>query len=372
MTTFAYNSPNRLMVGFGLPVRVNLSLGTERVSTSVRETRKLRSLLQSPQPPDLLMDLSVAANSVELWQVAREHFSGPIGILPHYLDFSEIHGLNPTSLLNRMREVIEGGVNFLTIHCTPTIDLLDLAKRSRRTPITSRGGGLVIRDMLINRRNSSIFSTIFPEICELARRTNCVINLGTAFRSSSVADGFDAVCVAELKEQASYCDTARKFGVNIVIEGPGHIQMHQIPAYWKQIEPLQAPPMPLGPIVSDTDPDMDHVSAAMGASFLMQLSKGGIINSITRIEHQGGVPTLALSLEGLRTARLAAQAASLTYCDRSFQSERCIANKRADSESCVLGKNDQGCSRCSILCPLISKSYSQAGDLSNSVKVFEE
>lgn len=357
MANIVYNSPNRLEVGFGIPVRVNLSVGAERVRASDREIVKLRNLFGSDQKPDLLMDLSVAAKGMELWQFAREHFAGPIGVLPHYLAFEEGLGLDPNVLLKRISMLIEGGVNFLTIHCTPTLALLDLAKRSRRTPITSRGGGLVVRDMILNKRQINVFEQIFEEICGLAQRNGCTLNLGTTFRSSSVADGLDAACLAELVEQERFVSLARKAGVNVVLEGPGHIQMNQIADYWRAIEPLGVLPMPLGPIVSDVDSNSDHVAAAIGAALLMQLSKGGIINAITRVEHKGGVPTFALSLEGLQTARVAAQAASLTYSKDCMQKEQAIANVRANTESCVVGSLQSGCSRCSVLCPLVHDNY---------------
>jgi hypothetical protein len=98
----------------------------------------------------------------------------------------------------------------------------------------------------------------------------------------------------------------------------------------------------------------------------MLRSRGGIINAISRIEHRGGVPTLSLSLEALRVARLAAQVATLTF-DRTAQGfEEGVARQRASAQSCVVGSQVPGCSRCSALCPLILASYS-AGDLNGSL-----
>lgn len=356
MTPITYNSPNRLVAGSGSPVRVNLSVGTERIGTTRRELDKLREILQSEHGPDMLMDLSVVDAGKELWQCIREHFNGPIGILPHYLSFNEDAGLEPGKLFERLRQVIEAGINFITVHCTPTPSLLKLA-RQRQTPVTSRGGSLIIRDMLMRQRHQNVYAEIFTELCDLARQNHCVLNLGTTFRAPSVADGLDETCVAEIREQSRFIELAHDAGVSVVLEGPGHIQLHQIERYWKLIEPLRVVPMPLGPIVSDSDPSMDHVAAAIGAATIMQRSRGGIINAITSVEHQGGVPSLALSLEGLRTARLAAQAASLTYCGTSLLAEENIARLRANSESCVIGSKEPGCARCSTLCPLASSPY---------------
>jgi phosphomethylpyrimidine synthase len=126
--------------------------------------------------------------------------------------------------------------------------------------------------------------------------------------------------------------------------------------------------MPLGPIVSDSDPDLDHVASAIGAAALMLRSRGGIINAISRIEHRGGVPSLSLSLEALRVARLAAQVASLTFDRASRGVEEGVARKRASAQSCVVGSEVPGCSRCSALCPLISSSYSAGGSHGSQLK----
>lgn len=362
MTPITYNSPNRLVAGLGSPVRVNLGIGSERIGTTKRELDKVREILQSEHCPDMLMDLSVIDTGKELWQCIREYFTGPIGVLPHYLSFQDETGLDPGRLFDRLRCAIEGGVNFITVHCTPTPSLLNLAKQ-RLTPVTSRGGGLIIRDMLMRQRQRSVYAEIFTELCDLARQNHCVLNLGTAFRASSVADGLDEICVAEIREQSRYIELAHNAGVSVVLEGPGHIQLHQIEEYWKLIEPLRVVPMPLGPIVTDSDPDMDHVAAAIGAASIMQRSRGGIINAITSVEHQGGVPSLSLSLEGLRTARVAAQAASLTYCGTSLLAEEKVARLRAIGNSCVIGSKEPGCARCSTLCPLTALPYSLRSSL---------
>ncbi len=362
MTPITYNSPNRLIAGYGSPVRVNLSIGSERLGTTRRELEKLRAILQSEHCPDMLMDLSVVDTGKELWQCIGEHFTGPIGILPHYLSFNEDTGLDAGRLFDRIRWAIEGGVNFITVHCTPTPSLLQLAKQ-RLTPVTSRGGGLIIRDMLMRQRQGSVYAEIFTELCDLARQNHCVLNLGTTFRAPSVAAGLDQTCIAEIREQSRFIELAHDAGVSVVLEGPGHIQLHQIEGYWKLIEPLRVVPMPLGPIVTASDPAMDHVAAAIGAAAIMQKSRGGIINAITSVEHQGGVPSLSLSLEGLRTARVAAQAASLTYCGTSLLAEEKVARLRAIGDSCVIGSKEPGCARCSTLCPLAASPYNLRSSL---------
>lgn len=357
MNIVNYNSPNRLIAGRNIPVRINLSVGVEQVEYLEREKRKITAILKCDEQPDIIMDLSIIKTEVELWRDIRSNFLGPIGVVPHYAIFSDIIGLNINALLNRIEMLFQGGVNFTTIHCSPTYELYSLAKKTRYSPITSRGGGIVIRDMILNRRSCNVFKIIFKDICEIAKKFGAVINLGTAFRAASVAEGFDDVARQELLEQTKYCEVAEKLGVQVVLEGPGHIALGDLKNYYDHIKHLNALPMPLGPIVTDRYSDFDHIAAAVGAANFMMMCKGGVINTITSVEHQGGVPSLSHLLEGLKVAKLAAQIASSTYSEQPWKFEQDIAKKRGELQSCILNSSHLRCSRCGHICPLVAELY---------------
>lgn len=352
-----YNSPNNLTAGYKIPVRVNLSIGMEFLHSFSRECKKIREILNQTNPPDLMMDLSLMLANKELWEVIREEFDGPVGVLPHYAIFDEETGLDKRELLERIDRLFQNGANFITIHCTPSLELFYLAKRNRSIPITSRGGGIVIRDMVINKRSFNIYELIFDDVCKISVKYGGVINLGTSFRSGSVADGFDQVAKEELMVQARFCRIAKAHGAQIVLEGPGHIPLNKIADYYNEIKALEVPSMPLGPIVSDSDGDLDHVSSAIGAAEFMMIAKGGIINAITAVEHKGGVPSQHHLMDGLKIAKLAAQIASSTYSDAAFKMEENISKIRGESESCILNSNSPGCSRCGRVCPLLIDKY---------------
>lgn len=357
MKLVEYNSPNKLIVGPYIPVRVNLSVGIENSDVLRREEAKVQAIIETVEPPDLIMDLSIVKSDRELWSSIRDVFLGPIGVVPHYAIFSDHLGLDINRLLERIGTLFEGGINFITIHCTPSLKLVELAKKTRYLPITSRGGGIIVRDMFLNNRIESIYSIIFEKICYLAKQYSAVINLGTTFRAASVAEGFDEVARQEIQDQTKYCEIAEKIGVQIVLEGPGHISLSDLNNYYDHIKHLNVPPMPLGPIVSDTNSEIDHIAAAVGAANLMMLTKGGVINSITSTEHRGGVPSLNQLIDGLKTAQLAAQIASLTYNKQAFEKEKIIARDRGRLKSCNLEQNNHGCSRCGKICPLRTENY---------------
>jgi phosphomethylpyrimidine synthase len=353
-----YNSPNRLCAGRGAPVRVNLSFGAAVLDADYRERRKMERLLNGPGRPDMLMDLSVVPLQKELWQSVRPQFAGPIGLLPHYVLFSERSGLDVKTLLTRINDVVRNGINFITIHGSPTRELIELARIKRQTPVTSRGGGIVIQDMHINQRRDNIFRLAFRDILDICAETGAVLNLGTTFRAASVWDGYDLVLKAELQSQAELIEAAKARGVHVVLEGPGHIRASQIHQYFASVSNFEVPLMPLGPIVTDVYPDGDHIASAIGAAMLMSLSHGGVINAVTPVEHLGGVPNLQQTRTGLTAALVAAQVASGTYCSEALELEQQVAFERAGAQSCVVGSPEPGCKRCSHVCPLV-RDYSR-------------
>ena len=358
-----------LKAGRGEPVRVNLSVGLNRLSTqSIKEERsKIKKVLGNPRRPDLMMDLSISKIDPEPWEIIQDEFEGPIGILPHYLVFDEKLGIERNILLERIHALTQKGIAFITVHASPTLELFHLATKLRATPITSRGGSAVIRDMLINNRSRSIYFELFDNIASLAAQTGIVINLGTAFRSASVSDGMDLVTIEELKIQKELVKRAHSFGAQVVLEGPGHLLISQIDDYLTETENLNVPLMPLGPIITDALPGLDHITNSIGASYMMTRSKGGIINCVTRVEHQGGVPNASLLIEALDSAHVAAHAASISYHKESRVIDQSYSESRAKIESCVLPpdytnsivltEGAAGCTRCGHLCPLINSSY---------------
>lgn len=357
MRTITYNSPNRLSVGPGQRVRINVSLGVESEAAFSREVSKIDTLLKHSHPPDMIMDLSTVPGPSELWEAITPRFQGPVGVVPQYLAYSRTDGINPSNLLSRIHMLLQKHISFITVHCTPSVELFQLAKNVRNTPVTSRGGGLVIRDMFLNNRSTNIFADRFDEICEMCREYKTVLNLGTTFRAASVAEGLDEIVLEEIRRQSEFISRAHERNVQVVLEGPGHIPLDKIPEYWREVEPYNVPPMPLGPIISDAFPGLDHITSAVGATHLMCLSRGGIINAVSPCEHLGGLPSKQQLIQALDAASVAAQSASLTYDNDAAARERGISDRRGAQQTCVLDLGHVGCSRCNDFCPLIRTNY---------------
>lgn len=349
-------------VGQDLPVAVNLSVGVAKPSKQAYETEvdKIERILNHARPPDLMMDLSTTRSAGELWPLLVERFGGPVGTVPHYIASEGNRILSPSRLLHHIEQLVQGGIGFLTIHASPTKRLIELAS-SRLVPQTSRGGGIIIRSMLEGRRSKSVYRDILPELASLAAEHSVVINFGTAFRSANTTDGFDDVAREELVEHEGLIALAKSAGAAVALEGPGHLRLEEIEEYVRHATRYRVPLMPLGPIPSDAFPGIDHITNAIGAAYMMSKVKGGIINAVTRVEHLGGVPTVAHLLEALDAAHVAAHTATISYRPEARTVDRDYAVARADNQTCVvpsLLSADEvivapGCSRCGDLCPLL-------------------
>lgn len=189
------------VVGQGLPVAVNLSVGVAKPSKHAYEAEldKIERILNHSRPPNLMMDLSITRSAGDLWPLLVERFGGPVGVVPHYIASESSRVLSPSRLLHHIEELVHGGVGFITIHASPTKRLVELAS-SRLVPQTSRGGGIVVRSMLEGRQSTSVYRDILPELASLAAEHSVVINFGTAFRSANTTDGFDDAAREELEE----------------------------------------------------------------------------------------------------------------------------------------------------------------------------
>jgi len=144
----------------------------------------------------------------------------------------------------------------------------------------------------------------------------------------------------------------------------GHAPLHKISEYVKLIKCLHdIPVMPLGPITTDAAVGEDHISSAIGAAFMAYIGGADIINSITREEHTGGVPTTDAVLEGLRAARIAAHSVNIARYPNLDKLEQATSESRANNYTCVVDSGlfkestrqrfSMGCSRCGSICPLI-------------------
>lgn len=350
-------------VGEGFLIKVCTNIGVSNPSDLQFELDKLQLLTNAKFAPDIIMDHTIVNLKKPLWKTLVDDFTGVIGTLPHYLTYNTKTGIDETELLERICEMAEYGVGFITIHPTANKHLLSLAKKDRVLPTTARGGSIVLKDLDINKRKENVYEKNFIEILKILRENNMAVSIGTTFRPSNVFEALDKVHIEETKLQAEFVRTAKENGVDVMMEGVGHIRLCDMVRYADIIRKIDVPFMPLGPIPTDASVGFDHVASAIGATQLGYLGVAKIFHSITREEHTGNVPSIDSIIEGLKSARTAAHIVNISLFPNYATLDKHVALTRAHNKTCVINQGlfaedtnesyTAGCNRCKHECPLV-------------------
>jgi phosphomethylpyrimidine synthase len=351
-------------IGEGLLVKVNVNIGCSKLKAYDAELKKIDHFSQLGYRPDTMMDLSIVRAERPLYNVIAEVLGSPVGTLPHYLCYDTRRGIDRVQLLEEIEKQASAGVSWMTLHLTVTRELYERAQSTRMTPTTARGGGIVVRDMYLNNRTEGILSLYFPDILSILKKYNVTLSIGSVFRPANVVEALDEVHRAEIEMQGIYIREARRRGLQVIMEGVGHMTMNKIPEYIHLTkERYGIPFVPLGPITTDAAVGEDHITNAIGASYMALLGGADLLNSVTREEHTGKVPTLDSVEEGLRAARIAAHSVNIARFPAYDSVDNSTAMKRGVSYTCVVEgglftesakmRFSMGCSRCGKECPLI-------------------
>jgi phosphomethylpyrimidine synthase len=369
-------------LGDGTMVKVNTLLGCSNIKDLDQEIWKVDKLSSAKYVPDMLMDLSIVRPAKPLYEVMIDRFGGPIGTLPHYLCYKPRRGIDKILLMEEVNRQAEAGIGWMTLHLTARKELFEKACRLRRSPTTARGGAIVIEDMYIRGSSEGILGDMFDDLMKVFRRFGVVLAVGTVFRPSNIFEALDEVHLEETSLQGEYISAARKAGVSVIMEGVGHITLDRIPEYVRITKGrFKVPFMPLGPIVTDAAVGADHIASAIGAAYMALIGGADAINSVTREEHAGGVPSCDAVLEGARTARIVAHSVNITRFGALKAVDLVTVRRRSEHETCVVhgglletphDGSTPGCARCGTQCPLrigpgvIARSHSTNSDASDA------
>lgn len=335
--------------GRGYRVGVMSLLGANSIKAERPEQEKLERLRSLPSPPDIIADLSLKRLNIPIWVRARE-YGFATSALPVYTVRRRDGRIDEGELLARCQEQIGAGISMLTIHPTPTRELVALSAR-RRVPCTSRGGGLVIRDLMLGDGADNVYMRILPELTRAARDAGVVLSLGATFRSANIFDSNDEAQRREIASQIDLANELRASGCSVVIESPGHARPRDIESISDVLATSGYPIMPLGPIPTDAAAGQDHVSSAIGATLLGLRGAAHILAAVTREEHTGGVPSVSSIVEAAEAARVAAHIIDLHTLDDVANDEAAVS-WRSGHRTCVVGQAQSGCNRCAATCPL--------------------
>lgn len=298
-------------IGKGLRIKINSNIGTSPAKFDIKEElEKLRVSIESGA--DTVMDLSTGGDIDKVRREIVRNSKVPIGTVPIYqavVDKGSILDLSENDFIRGIKKHIEDGVDFITVHSGVKKEAIPLIKK-RMMGVVSRGGSFLIKWMEHHDRENPLY-TNFDKILKLAYKHDVTLSLGDGLRPGCIKDATDEAQIHELKVLGELSDVAFKENVQAMIEGPGHIPLHQI----KENIDMQKkickgkPFYVLGPIVTDVAPGYDHITSAIGGA-LAAYYGADFLCYVTPREHLG-LPTVEDVREGVIASRIAAHAADV-------------------------------------------------------------
>ena len=362
-------------IGQGLHTKVNANIGTSGDYADLeRELAKLAAAEEAGA--DTVMDLSTGGDLRAIRQAVLDQAAVPIGTVPIYDAGTRairaegtIRAMTADGILATVRAHAEQGVDFVTVHCGVTRAVTDTLVRHRRVcGMVSRGGTFLAEWVRFHGQENPLYER-FDEVLDVAREHDVTLSLGDGLRPGALADAFDAPQVHELMVLAELAERARKAGVQVMIEGPGHVPLHQIEAQVRLEKDVckGAPFYVLGPLVTDIAPGYDHITGAIGGA-IAAAAGADFLCYVTPAEHLA-LPNVSHVRQGVMASRIAAHAGDIAKgipgaADRDREMSRrrrrrdwpgqlelCLDPKLAGSlRDEAMPADEQTCSMCGELC----------------------
>lgn len=301
-------------VGEGLSTKVNVNLGISGDRADAAEEWKKVKIAED-YGADAIMDLSNSGKTRQFRQQLIDETPLMVGTVPMYdaIGYMEkpLVKLTKDDLLEVVRAHAEDGVDFMTIHCGINKSVIKTFKETGRLMnIVSRGGSLLFGWMEVTG-NENPFYEFYDEVLEICHEYDVTISLGDSCRPGCLYDSNDATETAEMIELGKLCKRAWAAGVQVMVEGPGHMALDEIAANMKLQKRLchNAPFYVLGPLVTDIGVGYDHITAAIGGA-ISASSGADFLCYVTPAEHLC-LPNAQDVLDGLMATKIAAHAADI-------------------------------------------------------------
>lgn len=301
-----------MIIGRNFLVKVNANIGNSAVLGSVGE--EIDKMVWAIRwGADTVMDLSTGRNIHNIREWIIRNSSVPIGTVPIYQALEKVGGVVENLSWEVFRDTLieqaEQGVDYFTIHAGVLLSHVPLTM-NRVTGIVSRGGSIMAKWCLSHHKENFLY-THFEDICDIMRRYDVSFSLGDGLRPGSIADANDEAQFAELKTLGELTKVAWQKGVQVMIEGPGHVPLHLIKENMdKQLEWChEAPFYTLGPLTTDIAPGYDHITSGIGAALIGSFGCA-MLCYVTPKEHLG-LPNRDDVKEGVIAYKIAAHAADL-------------------------------------------------------------
>jgi len=307
-----------LPVGSGLRTKINANIGSSSDDTDMqKELEKARTAVK--YGADAIMDLSTGGPVDEIRRAVIAETSACIGSVPLYQAALDAVRVKKKAIVDMTVDDIfagivkhaEDGVDFITVHCGVTRSTVErMRNEGRLMDVVSRGGAFTIEWMAYNNAENPLFEH-FDKLVEITKEYDMTLSLGDGFRPGCLADATDRAQIHELIILGELTQRAQDAGVQVMIEGPGHVPLNQIQANIVLQKRLchGAPFYVLGPLVTDIAPGYDHITCAIGGA-IAAAAGADFLCYVTPSEHLR-LPNVQDVRDGVIAARIAAHAADI-------------------------------------------------------------
>jgi phosphomethylpyrimidine synthase len=304
-------------IGKGLKTKINANVGSSSELEKVEwEVKKAEAAVK--YGADTIMDLSTGPEYEKVMKSIIKSVEVPIGTVPIYeagITASKIKGavidMDEDDMFGAIENQAKVGVDFVTVHCGITKDLISKVKDSNRIMgIVSRGGSFLAAWILKNQEENPLYKN-FDYLLEIAEEYDVTLSLGDGLRPGCLHDASDLSQIQELVNLGELVSKAREKGVQVMVEGPGHVPINQITANVKIQKTIckEAPFYVLGPLVTDLAPGYDHITSAIGGAIAASAG-ADFLCYVTPAEHLA-IPNIEDVKDGVIASKIAAEAADI-------------------------------------------------------------
>jgi phosphomethylpyrimidine synthase len=298
-------------IGIAIQTKINANIGNSAVTSDIdQELRKLHAAVHFGA--DTVMDLSTGGNLNEIRQAILSASPVPVGTVPIYQALTkvkEIKDISPELFLEVIEMQAEQGVDYMTLHAGVLMEYLPLVQ-NRITGIVSRGGAIHAQWMMERQEQNPLY-THFDEVLNIAKKHDVTLSLGDGLRPGCLADASDEAQFAELRTLGELTQRAWEEGVQVMVEGPGHVPFNQSEMNVRMQQEIchEAPFYVLGPLVTDIAPGYDHITSSIGATMAGYFG-AALLCYVTPKEHLG-LPNEEDVRQGVIAYKIAAHASDV-------------------------------------------------------------
>ena len=304
-------------IGRGLSTKINANIGTSKDCSNLdEELKKLDVAIAAGA--HTVMDLSTGGDINAIRREVLKRSTVPVGTVPIYQAAIEatknnkkIVDMTADDMFRVIQQQAEDGVDFVTVHCGLTREAAQRLKNEGRIMnVVSRGGSFTVAWMIHNKNENPLYEQ-YDRLLDIAAAYDMALSLGDGMRPGCIADATDRCQIQELITLGELAQRAMDRGVQVMIEGPGHVPIDQIATNMQLQKRLchGAPFYVLGPLVTDSAPGYDHITSAIGGA-IAAMHGADYLCYVTPAEHLR-LPTIEDVREGVIACKIAAHAADI-------------------------------------------------------------